>query len=370
MGVRYRAEFTSDRGIDWKVDIHDSSYSSTVNTFNIYDITFNYPTESNEISTPFIGSEVSVMAFNENAGFDTLLTNIATSQEERFSISIYKDTVFNWCGFILTDLIEMSDSSKPYDVVFSATDGIARLKDVDYPYALDSSPSFIKSLQRIIDETNLSQFWAANDDFLFTSVDWWDTNHPARAYTVDPLLNTLFDPAALIIRNDGEPDKYQSAYEVLKQLCYTFDARFFLSEGMWRFVQINQYEPSTIFTHVYNKSSVLKTDANNTNLLKTIDKVSYWKEAGGVDAYLMPLQAVKVDYNLFKNSLLLPLAQSYSTAVSIGTLIQNQSLLFKCIINEDYIWNGAAVDIFRTKYDVQIILTGTATTYYLKGSNL
>ena len=370
MGVRYRAEFTSDRGIDWKIDLHDADYSSTVTTFNVFDITFTFPTESSEIETPIIGSEMSVLAYNENAAFDTLLSDIATAQEERFAICIYKDTVLDWVGFVLTDLIELADASKPYDVVLSATDSLARLKDVDYPYGLDATPTFIEAINRILDLTNLPQFWGANDDYLFTSVDWWDTNHPARAYTVDPANETLFDEDAIIIRNEGEPNTYQSAYEVLKQLCYTFDCRFFLSEGMWRFVQINQYKESTIFSHIYKKAGTLKTDANNTNLLKTIDKVSYWKESGGVDSWLVPLQAVQVNYNLYKVSQLIPLQQDYSSAISIGTLPSGVGLLFKCLINEQYVWNGAALDIFRTKYDVQIKLTATGTTYYLKGSNL
>jgi len=99
--VRYRAEFYSQNTIEWKIDIYDSEYASTVNTFNVKGDGFTLPYNGSDILSPIVGSEVKINFFIEDAGQETLITDIIGAQEERFSVQIYKAGVLYWCCFLV-----------------------------------------------------------------------------------------------------------------------------------------------------------------------------------------------------------------------------------------------------------------------------
>ena len=286
--VRYRCDFYSDGGQQWRVDIYDSASSvGSPADFNIFGTGFDlsYKGTDSETYSPLLASEVKLYFAIEDSDAQDMLMEILNTNEKRFFIQIYKGASRNyyWSGTILQDLGSLVDESLPSLVTITAIDGIGTLQnttfgaeevaqDMEYPNYSSYGPNSFATLIDLVGEAvarcSLSGHVATASSLnplLYTSVNFYEHNMASGtpATSLDPLALTKVKHGAFVDFPENATDyaKGKTWFEVMKQLCLVFNARFFLSNGKWYFENINQYSAgSTLNFRKYDIVPVWNVD--------------------------------------------------------------------------------------------------------------
>ena len=313
--VRYYTEFRTLRGDFYLLEIWDTSFTGTEtrvycdgNGFQL-----NHDGEVDAVYSPIIGSSVTFNLYNTDSAFDALLSDILTQQDKRFYIKIFrskyeagddldgwynttkivKDGIvmfatpyeektkyydFYWAGYIVQDLIEEADESKPRLVSFKAADGISLLSTLDYEFALSTPDTRIKDIIiEILDDSGIGQLFDGDEHILTTTMNWWANEQTYNAST-DPMTITRIDLRAFTSYTPGAERTYTNALDVIRELCLTFGARFYFDTS-FRFEQIGERDKVNIREFRYLKTGALYENDSLT-LDVDVDQSSVYRSAG------------------------------------------------------------------------------------------
>ena len=251
----------------------------------------------------------------DSSAVETALESLVAAQEGRFTIKIEKGSSLYWMGYILADQIEFEDLSYEHRPTFKikAIDGLSRLKTIDYKDSngdhFEGKEMIIDHIRRILDfNTFPTTFFTSTDTLIWSYNDWEESDMSSFFNT---MRSTRINHLAFVSVDSKGNDIFMSAYEVLQEICKTFGARFFWSNGRYNFVQINGYSNtgSGNTFQVYkwqmavgnttqtasNLQLDYECDAGNTDLYYNSGADAY-KESGDIWAYLPPIERVIVDY--------------------------------------------------------------------------
>lgn len=367
MGVRYRADWSSIDGHEYRIDIIDTDYSSTVNDLEIGmdsldGFTITYEGDNQGRYGGLLASKCTINCVAEDGTFETFIDDIVEAQEQQFYVAIYlKDTTYKlfWAGLVLQDLVTIEDLATPYLFQLQASDGLGRLANIEYPATKDDNQTFIEYLITALTHDGISDIWGSGDIFLETGVDWYEdsmfTTSPASS--LDPLAKTRCLNNAFMYENTFGDYVAISIYDVLQQICYRWHAVLIQSNGKWWFMQINQLYPSTFTSRYYTKAgSYSYSGTEDLKLLQT----NFLRQ--GQFTFLPSLLEASVTYK-YKQSVnaknLLPNLTIFKTAVPFGPAQggNGETLLFigsvRCYINVGATtWTQQHAWVFEMKLQV------------------
>lgn len=138
MAVRYFSEFEQYDNRPYaksvslfRIEISDVDYTGEPQelTFGASPLKINFAnTEDNKLS-PLRGSQAT-MQFVTDDNFK--LSDLYTDQEMKFIVTVYKDSVVKWKGFVIPDGCSEPFIDPPYPVTVKAIDGIGVLKNIPF----------------------------------------------------------------------------------------------------------------------------------------------------------------------------------------------------------------------------------------------
>lgn len=304
------------------INIHDSSYSGDIIDFDVSadGVTEVYDPEDKGRNQSIITSSTEVVMM-VTASIETFITDVVNAAEGRFILEILKDSNKYWYGYILADQFTLQDlpNSIGRRLKIRATDGIARLKKIDYNNAgtaYSGKATFLAHLFNVLGKISFQSFYGSTEDYLITYVDWWDQNH-VYSTTSDPYALSRFDHRALIGIDGGGEKIYNSAYDVLEQIVKAWNCKFFFSEGTYKLVQVNAYETNaaTKVLKVYDKNQGVTTTSTSdlgiwnksTGLLSDYQSgVRDCFHNQGTYKYFSALRETQVEYEHFSTENLIP----------------------------------------------------------------
>ena len=387
MAIRLQGGFTSTQTNSvYVINIHDSAYVGSIIDFDVLKdgVIKGYDHHEKGRNLSVMTSKLKVKMLVKNQDIKDFLTDVVEAAEGQFLIEVLKDGSKDWYGYILPDLLDLQDilfSLNPV-LTISATDGIGRLKTIDYNNggaAYTGFENFIEHIFNILGKIGFDSFYAAAEDYLITYVDWWDTNQ-IYLNTDNPFELARFNHKALINVDNGGETVYRSAYDVLEHLVKTWNCRFLFSEGAYHLVQVNAYETDAA-------TKVLKKyDKNQTKTTTSTTDFDIWNYTTGslsgysastFDSYhnkgrfryYPALRKVEVEYSHFSTDNLIPgitWNDSQSPTVTYSEVDDNSGttrLFFSTIVE-------SRVD-YTTDIDFQVIafwfrLTLKVGSKYLK----
>lgn len=313
--VRYYSEFRTLKGDFYLLEIYDTSF--TGDETRVYTdssgFTLTHDGETDQVYSPIIGSSVQFNLYNQDSAFDTFLNDILTQQENRFYVKIYQskkeatddlDAWYNttkvvedglvmfatpyeemtkyydffWAGYIVQDLIEEIDESKPRLVSVRASDGISLLSTTDYEFTLASSEKTIKDiLVDILTTSNVSDMFIADDILLTTISNFWANEHTYSA-TTDPTTLTRFDLKVFTSYNEDGTRAYTNALDVIREICLIFSARFYFDKS-FRFEQLSIRDKATLREFRYVSDGSLYA-SESVSLDVNVDQENVYRSRG------------------------------------------------------------------------------------------
>ncbi len=136
MAARYTGQFFAPyTDQQYTVVLYDDDFSGTPETITIQDVGFQYPQGStNTRFDPILSAKMSVKFFINTSGLVTFVEDLAGANEGRFMLQLLEGIIPKFIGFILPDLAQEEDIPTEIGGVLEiqATDGLARLKTIDY----------------------------------------------------------------------------------------------------------------------------------------------------------------------------------------------------------------------------------------------
>lgn len=313
MAERLYYEFQNDKAITYRVSIHDESFVGTATEINCNEDGFvlKWEGKEEELYVPICASNCTfpIVAVTDTIDeIEDFIDDLATGNENRFTVGIYKDpddtnTLF-WAGVILADQTEYEDNT-PFDFVIVASDDLGNLKGIDYtndgtPY--EGQEAIVNHLLNCLNKTRSAHFWATDDTFL-NAVDYIN-NYSGVLPSItehDTYTDIGFVHEEMYDTNQNGIIKYKSAYEILEGICSAFMLTMVQSNGVWwalsRRVMIGASKQWQEFkkdgTFIQDGSNVDFTAINNTTGARRLTGFRY--------AYLNAAHKVEIEYNFLGN---------------------------------------------------------------------
>ena len=400
MALRLYSEFHSSTDKLFKIEIHDTSFTGTAESFPVASdgFTLNYSGETDDIVSPIIGSNCTISAFNTSAAFDSFISALKGYQESRFFIRIYAEAatiedglvmsyydtqlppdngmVLYWTGVIMQDLITIEDISKPSIFNITAVDGIGHLANAEYEsVGVVTLEGFIESALGVI---GIDPLYAADDLLYATSVNVWDAQHTYSA-TSDVSTLIRFDALVYSSKEEDGTVTYSTYIDILKELCIVFGARFYQREGVFYFEQyIERTETSRNVSAYYKNGTKAFTSSVSDDVTLNGTTIGGARLAGNSFNFLPALKKVQVEYNQSRSNNLLANRLTYTGTTQrqpLGFLVDDDSgqvqVTGQLTYRFDYDGSGstASLEFYQPVWAVELRIEDAAnpgTYQYLK----
>ena len=277
-GKKFNSSFNSYNGWSYQVEIYQEDFTGTSYEFKIGDKgpKIEYETDNDDRYSTILASKLKLpMIIDKSWMIEWVQSLRLELAEQQVYIHLYRNNnqpATNgpiWSGFVLMDLSEtIGDEDMPYEVIITATDGIALLKNIDYvddgatpPYVaadrFGGKKRFTALIYHAIKQIGLAtttegayENWAWR-----TSVNWYNSEHPNTNVGSDPLHLTRANAVMFYKRTDDDTDppvaEYEApnCYDVLKEILKTWGARMVYWNHILWITQIDGYDVSESGTY-------------------------------------------------------------------------------------------------------------------------
>ena len=303
MAVRFYADFQNDVGIQYRINIYDNSFSlaATEVTAATPGFTLSYEGNNQEQYQPILPSKIDFTIYNEGGDFETWLnTTVPAAPEAQFPIEILTDpgavaeAVF-WRGVLLPEQTQQMDEPTPSAVNLTAADDINQLKETTVD-DFATSTQIIDYIYEALKLVRSYDLYDSDEVFIRYANDIEPTGYTAGDWIGD---GVMYLPSIA----GTQPTEYYNAFEVLRSLAITYNARVFQAEGVWHFMPLNKFQQaadSVSFVTDLNQIdasgsavtwSIIDRVTWQSNMLIT-DGTGFDKMAGNTIEYSRPIKRV------------------------------------------------------------------------------
>lgn len=188
---------------------------------------------------------------------DFLLQEFYTEDERTFRVTVTKQGVIKFRGYIIPDSCNEPFNAPPYEVSIKCTDALGGLKTVTYPLPVgqtfDLQQSFKDILCYCLAPLNLNLNLATICNLYEKKMPNGMDDDPIDLVTVNPL------------RFATEKGTIMTSYDVIHEICKGWGAEFVQIDGVWHFVRTNERANDVVRRRTYNyKGLRLYSDQLNT----------------------------------------------------------------------------------------------------------
>lgn len=307
MSARFASQFYSAyTQQQYSVIVYDVDYTDDPQSVTAIDCQVNYPPGNAGRFDTVMAAELTIKLLIDSSGLDTFVEDLAGAREGRFLISLVQGITPVFIGYILPDLAQQEDTTLEvgYVMELKATDGLARLKTIDYnddgdPYTGEAT--IVEHILNCLNKLEDLLIYYSNEAWILrTRINWIAQQHAFSAEAQDPADYTRIPHRAFYMIDTRGNYKYKTCFEVLDEICKAWGARMFYSNYHFWFFQVNEYasaESLKIWNYTkagtQTSSSAVDFLIDHTQEDSASDLV---RLSGGVFRFYPPLMKVQVDY--------------------------------------------------------------------------
>lgn len=324
MATRFLCSFINYQSRHYNIYLDDADYAGSAIDFSTGadGFTLDYQGDQKGLTIKNLGSSLDFgMAIGETesnyADCLDLIDDMKASSEGRFTVKVTRgeigvDETLFWVGYVLPDIARLEDRAQIQEFRIAATDGLARLKGIEYKDdsgATDvpwGSLSFKDHLIQCLTQDGLSAlYFGATDVFLRTVVEWYEDGHGTPSVAKCPLAYSRVSGEVFAERDKDGGWKFRNCYQVLEEICRHWRARLYFSDGCYRFEQYNNRASENFHERRFATDKSLLSSATATYEELINQTHSGARLATGVYQWLPAIKQAVVTYNhnTYKNYL-------------------------------------------------------------------
>lgn len=381
----------------WVVYIDDADYSGATLPVDLTSLRFTHQPSDDTIYASMLTTACELSLIVDTNDLDDFVTDQIDFEEGRFTIRVTKDGFLYFAGFLLPDLVrtEMAPIELGYSFSIKATDGLARLKTIDFsdgtsPYTGEATVFDLLFL--CLEKVGLNQYWSSGGSqvYMYIQSTWWASEHTGKATTANFTPNTRINHRVwrkIDTRNGAII--YRSTWDVLDTILRAFGLRLTLSYGSWFVTEVAQYAATgvTIRYQAYAVNKAVRSPLSGSNwagFKRTTGTVAQWNAGtrdlmvspNSEETFYPPLQKSIVVYKHYSTANLIA-GINWSTANVTAELLEDVdhnsgasriSLAFtlSCRLSDSSVTDYTAIPATWFQLNVLISVTDGSTTYYLR----
>ncbi len=266
MGIYARGEANDINGVTWMIEIHDTTYSSTIHELRIGGgiFTRDYDGYDELYFTPFFTSivNVPVVITPTDTAIQSLVNDLVLAKENQYYGVVKKNGTVWFIGNLLVDQVQYDDMAT-YEITFTFNDGLKRLQNYYLDYIVDpSTPDYVQDLdilRRCLAYTGFEQFYSTTDPYIASSINWFEID---QVTTQGTLFNTRSFRLNYVA--DIEENRPHSCYEIIEKILSKYGASIRFENGRWYVMQFENMTSTTPLFYYYSKLSAFNGSATET----------------------------------------------------------------------------------------------------------
>lgn len=304
MGVRLQGTYFDQRDLEYLIEIidKDGGDDEELTFFEVPGAEWDYSGKGNDILTRILECNATIkIMVTDPAVHESFRDDLLTSDEGRFILRITatgSSSVTEFVGVILVDQVVFEDQYYPYSFQINAVSSITRLKDIQYEPkigdAIVTLKTFKEHLFNCIELMDIDDLYGASDPAVIVACNWYESEMPNT--DDDPLTMSGCPYSVFAIQEDANAYKYFSAYDTIEMICTLFNARFYFSQGIFYFEQINIRQDAVYDSFWYTIDGTYLTQLPISGDV-TIDQSTIAKETGGTFGALPPVRSIVLQYD-------------------------------------------------------------------------
>ena len=257
---RYESTYFSLNGKKYYLEIRDQNWPSGLGVkeadLGVGGCSIHYDMEGEGKYSPIIASKMDIPFLVKDGTDAVFIKNLIEDYNEGdVVVALYIGGSATgkpvWAGYLLMDLGAQQDVSYPYEVKITATDGLARLKDIGFwsdeatqlTYAHKGHERITYWLGQILNKLTppgTTQGISA-DATIKAAVNWYNEEHDNAGTTFGPLYQTQIKMGMMEDVDTAGTSSVRNCYDVLKNLCTTFGMRCIYWNHRFYFIQLDGY---------------------------------------------------------------------------------------------------------------------------------
>lgn len=275
-----------------------------------------YKSSTEYVDSPLVTSKLTVDFSVRNAAEKAVFIAMVQAEELQYRLRIEREGVLWWVGFVLLDLVSEDFGGYPKDFSITATDGIARLKSIDYdPGDLPEFATIKDHLFTILSEIPLGDYYGSGDEYLRSHLTLMPEGLTPDV-TISQIERLRIGYKALRTVNKKGEVTFKTYYEALEEILMAFGARLIYSQGHYVLTEPSAYATTgrlVIFHRYEHDGSALSVETLSawtpyTTQIGESLAVAPAVVLRGKITYLPPLLAVDLTYKHYSRQNIMPLA--------------------------------------------------------------
>jgi hypothetical protein len=260
---------------------------------------------------PLLLSTCKVQFWVDPDTHESVFSAMQGDPETQWKLRVTKNDALHWVGFVLLDLMEIQDTSGNYKYDIEATDGIARLKSIEYSGGgtfYDDYETLYDHLTTILADVPLSAYYNPGEEYLRINATLWPDGLTPTTTDNQLELTRCTYRAFRTIDRQGNP-VFSSSYDVLRELLFAYGLRMMYSQGRYVLADVTDYSRAS------GAVEWVRRDINGGVVAN--DTLSSWSDwevevtkanivAGGKITFLPALRSAKLVYKHYSKQNVLP----------------------------------------------------------------
>lgn len=256
MGIYAESEFDDLYGYRYKVQIVDTTYSGSTNTFTFEKEGFlqSWDGYQDELYfSPINNSSVVVPIYitEDDTAMNNLVSDLRIGKEDQYYVRVYKSDALIWIGKVLIDTIQFEDLVR-FRFELNATDGLNRLENFRCDFIDSISGNYITLIDLIrncVSPCGFDQFYAASEKYISCIATWKETSQTTSGGF---LKNTRINKIELVL--DDEKGTKKTCKQALTDVLGSFGLSIRFDRGRWFITQPSNFTGTNALAYHYKKN--------------------------------------------------------------------------------------------------------------------
>ena len=261
---KYKATFATKTGKTAYLYLQEDGYTGSVIEYQGISLDYQYlPTSDDPMEVVYASQINVVLDITDNLAN---MPNFTTLDDRKYFAKLYLDSDLQFFGFALSDSVQLSFNTGRKELSFNAVDGIGLLNNITFP--VDAATN-INSLQTLLYYiyTSLNTLNFPITPNIVTACSIYASGMQTRA---DHSYSEPFSQTYLPIRTFlSASNQYATCWEVLTNILKSFGCRFFISNGKWYIINVNDFANTNIYYTEYDHNGSV-VGSGTFNSLSTI----------------------------------------------------------------------------------------------------